>query len=170
LGSYGVGIFLPLIIKGYQLSNLAIGFVSAIPYVFATVGMILWAWEADRSGRKIANLALACLLGVVGLGGAVFAGSLVLSLIGLTLALIGITAARAIFWAIPARFLTGVAAAGGLAFINSIGTLGGFVGPAMMGWLKDVTGTFEAGILVMAGVMLAAAVLSASLRLVMTQE
>jgi nitrate/nitrite transporter NarK len=86
------------------------------------------------------------------------------------LALIGITAARAIFWAIPARFLTGVAAAGGLAFINSIGTLGGFAGPAMMGWLKDATGSFLTGILVMAGVMLAAALLSASLKLVMAHE
>jgi ACS family tartrate transporter-like MFS transporter len=170
LGSYGIGIFLPLIIKGYQLPNLTIGFVSAIPYLFATTGMILWAWEADRSGRKIANLVIACLLGAVGLGGAVIAGSLVLALIGLTLALIGITAARAIFWAIPARFLTGVGAAGGLAFINSIGTMGGFVGPSMMGWLKDATGSFEAGLLGMAGVMLAATALSASLRLVMTQE
>ena len=170
LGSYGIGIWLPLMIKDYKLSNLAIGFVSAVPYIFASAGMIAWAWHTDRTGRKIGNLVAACLLAVVGLVGSVLSGSLLLSLTGLTLALIGVTAARAIFWTIPTRFLTGVAAAGGLAFINSIGTVGGFVGPAMMGWLKDATGLFIVGILAMAGVMLVAALLSASLKLVVTQE
>jgi len=89
---------------------------------------------------------------------------------GLTLGLIGVTAARAVFWTIPTRFLTGVAAAGGLAFINMIGTTGGFFGPALMGWLKDETGSFQAGLLVMAAIMVVATGLAASLRLVMVQE
>ena len=67
------------------------------------------------------------------------------SLAWITLALIGITSARAIFWTIPTRFLTGLAAAGGLAFINSVGTLGGFVGPYAVGWLRDTTGSFSQG-------------------------
>jgi MFS family permease len=170
LASYGIGIWLPLIIKGYHLSNLAIGFLSAVPYVFASIGMILWARRVDRHGGRITQLTVTCLLGALGLGGAVFTGALAPSMVALTISLIGVTAARAIFWVLPTRFLTGVAAAGGLAFINSIGTLGGFAGPYMMGWLKDATSGYVAGLLVMAVVMLAAAALSASLRRVMTQD
>ena len=72
------------------------------------------------------------------------------------MALVGITSARAIFWTIPTRFLTGLAAAGGLAFINSIATLGGFVGPYAMGWLRDATGSFSAGLMAMAGLLVLA--------------
>jgi nitrate/nitrite transporter NarK len=170
LGSYGIGIWLPLIMKDYRLSNLAIGFLAAIPYFFASAGMIAWAWHVDRTGKKIANLALACLLAVVGLGLYVFSGSLTVSLIDVTLALVGVTAARAIFWTIPPRFLTGVAAAGGIAFINTIGTMGGFFGPAMMGVMKDATGGFNLGILAMAGIMAVTTLLALSLKLVVRQE
>lgn len=170
LGSYGLGIWLPQIIKGYGLANLTVAFVSAIPYLFASLGMILWAWGVDRSGKKIANLTIACLLGAAGM--AIFAatGSLIVSLIGATVALVGVTSARAIFWTIPTRFLTGSGAAGGLAFINSIGLIGGFVGPSMMGWLKDATGSFLVGSLAMAGILVVATLLSASLKLVIKQE
>jgi nitrate/nitrite transporter NarK len=82
----------------------------------------------------------------------------------MALAITGINGARAIFWTIPPRFLTGMAAAGGLAFINSIGTTGGFVGPYVMGWLTDETGSFNAGLLAMSGFLILAAVLSWSLR------
>jgi len=84
--------------------------------------------------------------------------------------LVGVTAARAIFWSIPTRFLTGVAAAGGLAFINSIGTVGGFVGPSMMGWLKDFSGSYVIGLAAVAAIMIAAAVASISLKLVVSKE
>jgi MFS family permease len=170
LASYGIGIWLPLIIKGYHLSNLTIGFLSAVPYVFASVGMILWARHVDRRGGRIFHLAVTCFLGALGLGGAVLSGSLAPALIALTIALIGVTSARAIFWALPTRFLTGIGAAGGLAFINSIGTLGGFAGPYLMGWLKDATGAFVVGLLAMGVVMLVTTALAASLRRVMTQE
>jgi cyanate permease len=170
LGSYGLGIWLPQIIKGYGLANLTVAFVSAIPYLFAALGMILWAWRVDRSGKKIANLTVACLLGAVGMVIFVTTGSLVVSLIGATVALVGVTSARAIFWTVPTRFLTGSGAAGGLAFINSIGLIGGFVGPSMMGWLKDATGSFLVGSLAMAGILVVATLLSVSLKLVIKQE
>ena len=80
------------------------------------------------------------------------------------------TAARAIFWTIPTRFLTGVAAAGGLAFINSIGTVGGFVGPSMMGWLKEFSGSYVVGLTAVAAIMVAAAAASMSLKLVVSKE
>ena len=170
LASYGIGIWLPLILKEYHLSNMAIGWMSAIPYLFASVGMILWARYVDRNGRRIVNLAIACLLGGVGLVAPIVSGSLALAVIGFSAALVGVTAARAIFWTIPTRFLTGVAAAGGLAFINSIGTVGGFAGPSMMGWLKEFSGSYIVGLTAMAAILIAAMVASMSLKLVMTKE
>ena len=165
-----MGIWLPLILKGQGLANLAVGFASVVPYAVATLAMLLWARQVDRTGRKIGNLAAACFVGALGLVGAVLAGSFVPSLLGLTVALVGVTSARAIFWTIPTRFLTGIAAAGGLAFINSVGTFGGFVGPFTIGWLKDITGSFTAGLLVMTGLGLVAAVLALLLKLVVREE
>ena len=170
LGSYGIGIWLPLMLKEYHLSNLAIGWIAAIPYLFASLGMILWAHHVDRKGNRIVNLALACLLGGIGLLAPIASGSVGLAVIGFSVALVGVTAARAIFWTIPTRFLTGVAAAGGLAFINSIATVGGFVGPSMMGWLKEFSGTYVAGLLAVAAIMLAATAASMSLKFFITRE
>jgi MFS family permease len=170
LASYGIGIFLPLILKEYHLSNWAIGWSSAIPYLFASAGMISWARYVDRRGRRVVNLAVACLLGGAGLVAPIVSGSLSVALIGFSVALVGVTAARAIFWSIPTRFLTGVAAAGGLAFINSIGTVGGFVGPFMMGWLREFSGSYVVGLTAVAVIMIAAAAASMSLKLVVTKE
>jgi ACS family tartrate transporter-like MFS transporter len=169
-GSYGVGIWLPQILKDAQFANVTIGFLTGACYVVASVAMIAWAAWVDRSGRKIRNLTLACLLATVGLGVSILFQSVWVSLAFIALALAGITSARAIFWTIPTRFLTGLAAAGGLAFINSVATLGGFVGPYAMGWLRDATGSFSAGLLAMAALLLLATVMSASLKLFMTQE
>ena len=106
----------------------------------------------------------------VGLLLPILSNSLVPAVIGFSLALTGVTAARAIFWTIPTRFLTGVAAAGGLAFINSIATVGGFVGPSMMGWLKDVSGSYLVGLLAVAAIMVAATLASMSLKLFISRE
>ncbi|MDB5636950.1 MAG: hypothetical protein JWP51_1858, partial [Bradyrhizobium sp.] len=170
LASYGIGIFLPLILKEYHLSNWAIGWVSAIPYIFASAGMILWARYVDQKGRRIVNLAIACLLGGAGLVAPIVSGSLAIGLIGFSAALVGVTAARAIFWTIPTRFLTGVAAAGGLAFINSIGTVGGFVGPFMMGWLREFSGSYVVGLAAVAAILLATTIASMSLKLMISKE
>jgi MFS family permease len=171
LGSYGIGIWLPQIVKTYKFSNLEVSLIVTVPYLFASIAMILWAWHIDRTGKKVGNLAIACFLGAVGLVASVLlTGSLLVALAGLTVALIGVTSARAIFWNVPTRFLTGIAAAGGLAFINTIGVFGGFVGPSMMGWLKDLTGSFTTGLLAMAAIMVAATLLAASLKLLIKQE
>jgi MFS family permease len=170
LGSYGIGIWLPLILKEYHLTNLAIGWISAIPYLFASIGMIVWARYVDRTGHRLVNLAIACLLGGVGLLAPILSGSLTLALIGFTVALIGVSAARAVFWTVPTRFLTGVAAAGGLAFINSIGTVGGFAGPSLMGWLKEFSGSYVFGLTAVAAIMIASMLASLSLKLVVSTE
>ena len=98
-------------------------------------------------------------------------GSLGVALfIPMTIALIGITSARAVFWTIPTRFMTGVGAASGLAFINSIGVAGGYFGPELMGTLKDLTGGYLAGLLTMAGILAASTVLAACLKLLIKLE
>jgi MFS family permease len=170
LGSYGVGIWLPQILKSQGLSNLAVGFVAAIPYLFTTIAMLIWAARIDRGGSKILNLALACLLGAVGLGSAIVLHSLATGLAAVTVALIGTICARTIFWTIPVRFLTGAAAAGGLAFINSVGAFGGFCGPYLVGWLKDATNAFTAGLFGMAVVMAISVLLTLSLFMLIKEE
>ena len=170
IGSYGIGIFLPQIIKGFGLSNLAASVLSAVPYIFASAAMLWWAWYVDRTGRKIGNLAIACAVGTAGLLASVATGDLVVAVAALTVALIGITSARAIFWSIPTRFMTGIGAASGLAFINSIGVMGGYFGPELMGSLKDMTGGYVAGLLAMAAILGASTLLSASLKLLIKME
>jgi nitrate/nitrite transporter NarK len=170
LGSYGVGIWLPQILKTHGLSNLAVGFVSAVPYLFASVAMLVWAAYVDRAGRRILNLTLGFLMATIGLVLSVGWTDLMPALIGLTIALVGVTSARAIFWTVPTSFLTGQGAAGGLAFISTIGSLGGFVGPFLIGWIKDATGSFILGLVAMAAVLAVTTVLSAMLRFLLRGE
>jgi ACS family tartrate transporter-like MFS transporter len=165
LGSYGIGIWLPQILKTHGLSNLAVGFISAIPYLFASVAMLVWAAYVDRAGRKILNLTLGFSLATIGFVLSVGWTDLVPALIGLTVALVGVTSARAIFWTVPTSFLTGRGAAGGLAFISTIGSLGGFFGPFLIGWIKESTGSFILGLLAMAAVLAVTTALSVALRL-----
>lgn len=157
LGAYGIGIWLPTILTSHGLDVTATALLSSVPYIVATVGMLVWARRVDRNGKKTLNLMLCCLLGALGMVMAAMLTQLMPALIGICIAVLGATTARAVFWSIPTRFLTGAAAAGGLAFINAVGTLGGFVGPFMVGWLKDVTGSFSLGILFMAGMLLLSA-------------
>jgi len=170
VGSYGVGIWLPQIIKLGHLSDLQVGFITSGVYALASLTMILWANHVDRGGNKVTNLALSCVLGGIGLVGAIMTGNFWLSLAFLTLSLAGINAARGIFFTIPMRFLTGMALAGGLAFINSIGTSGGFVGPIVMGNLVDRTGSFTVGLGALAAFLFVAAGLAWSLQLFVKRD
>ncbi|MHB8813550.1 MAG: MFS transporter [Steroidobacteraceae bacterium] len=166
LGTYGIGIWLPLILKQHHLTNLRIGLLSVPPYLAASIAMLWWARSADRNDAQILNQTLSCALAAAGLIGSALSFGLAPRLACLTIALIGATSARAIFWAIPPRFLVGTAAAGGLAFINSIGTLGGFFGPFLMGWLKDLTGSFDSGLFLMAVIVMISAGFAALLHVV----
>jgi len=170
VGAYGVAIFLPLIIKSHHFSNFTVGFLTAIPSLIACIVMVLWAGVVDRSGRKIFNLAMTCLLSALGLVLAIWSHSFVISLAGLTAAVVGTNTARAILWTIPTRFLSGIGAAGGLALINSVGTIGGFVGPSIMGLLKDATGSFNTGLLALSGFLFVSTVLAFMLKLVIKTE
>ena len=170
VGSYGLGIWLPQIVKAQQISNLTVGFITAGCYMLACIGMVAWAAYVDRKGNRIRNLLLTCLASAAGLVFAIFFQNFWLSLAWITVGLVGINAARSVFWVIPTRFLTGMAAAGGLAFINAVGTAGGFFGPSIMGWLKDITGSFNAGLVTMAGFLILATALTGALKLFVTEE
>ncbi|HEY6258564.1 MAG TPA: MFS transporter [Xanthobacteraceae bacterium] len=170
IGSYGILFWLPQVLKAGGLTDLTVSLLTAIPYAFATAAMIGWALLVDKSGKKIGNLTITCGLGAVGLVISVLTDQVAIGLVGLTIALIGITSARAVFWTIPTRFLTGVGAASGLALINSIGVMGGYFGPELMGVLKDATGGYFAGLLTMAGILAVSTLLAASLKLLIKLE
>ncbi|MEX3953418.1 MFS transporter [Paraburkholderia sp. EG287A] len=145
MSSYGIGIWLPQMLRGHGMSVTQTGWTSAVPYFFATIALLWWAKRVDRRGGLIGNLAAGFFTGAIALGISTYFHQIVPAMTGITLALIGTIAGRTIFYTLPARFLAGQAAAGGLAFINSIGALGGFAGPYLVGYLKDSFGTFSAG-------------------------
>ena len=165
VGWYGIGIFLPQILKARQLIRHADRLLDSGCYACASGGMILWARHVDHGGRQDSqpDVRVRALRGGF-LGAGVFPESFWMAFAGITVAVIGINGARAIFWTIPPRFLSGMAAAGGLAFINSIGTSGGQVGPNVMGWLRETTGSYSAGLLAMSVFLVLAAGLAWSLR------
>jgi ACS family tartrate transporter-like MFS transporter len=159
-GSLGLVIFLPQIIKQLGVSNLMTGFVSAIPYVVGTVGMIVWGHVTDRMMERRWNLFFACLLASVGLITAGILTGSYWALAGMAAATIGFYGMKTPFWPLPSTFLTGTAAAAAIALINSIGNVGGFVGPIVVGTLKDATGSFEAGLYVLTGCALMSAIVT----------
>jgi cyanate permease len=163
MGSYGIGIWLPQMLKAHGMSVTQTGWVSAIPYFFATIALLWWARRVDRRGGHIANLAVGLFIGAIALGVSTYFQHLVPAMTGITLALIGTIAGRTIFYTLPAKFLSGRAAAGGLALINSIGALGGFAGPYLVGYLKDSFGTFTAGLLGLSIVLVITTLLTLSL-------
>lgn len=155
-GSYGLSLWLPLILKGHDLSNLAIGWLSTIPYLFATASTFLFAYIVRQTGQKIYTLLVTLLLGIAGMMLSVFFPSLISAILWITVGLMGVISARTIFYTVPQHFLSAAAAAGGLAFINALGAFGGFVGPVMVGWLKDATGSYNAGMFGMAALLVLA--------------
>jgi MFS transporter, ACS family, tartrate transporter len=167
-GLYTLGVWAPQIIKQFGLSTLQVGFLNALPASAAVVAMVLWARHSDRTGERTWHVVLACLLAAAGLAFAGLATGVVIVLVALTLVNIGISSAKPPLWSMPTLFLSGPAAAAGIATINSIGNLGGFVGPAMIGWIKDQTGSFVGGLYFVAGLLVLSAVLTLLLSRVKT--
>ena len=155
---YGLGLWLPQIVKAMGFSNLETGFVVALPYVASTIAMILWARSSDTLRERVWHVAIPALFASASLIAAGFLGANLWAILALTGASIGIYAALVTYWTLPPSFLGGTAAAGGIAFINSVGNLGGFFGPTLMGWLKQSTGGYAAGMFVLAGFLIVPAV------------
>jgi ACS family tartrate transporter-like MFS transporter len=161
LSIYGVSLWLPQIVAGLaEMSELEVGFVTAIPYLVASVGMVVVGGHSDRSGERRWHIAGPALAGAVGFAASAGLDEPALALAALSLAALGIWSALGPFWTLPPAFLAGSAAAGGIALINSVGNLGGFVGPYALGLLKQATGSFRAGLLLLALSLLAVVALA----------
>ncbi|MEO8937167.1 MAG: MFS transporter [Burkholderiaceae bacterium] len=172
MGLYGISFWLPTIIKQTGISDaLTIGLLSAIPWAFAVVSMVLVARHADRTGERRWHIAIPGLLGAVGLVLSVlWRDDTVLAMAALTLATAGILTTLPSFWSLPTAFLAGTGAAAGIALINSLGNLAGFVSPFAVGWLKDLTQSTNSGMYLLAGSLVVGAMLTLSVRLPATRE
>ncbi|HEY3847127.1 MAG TPA: MFS transporter [Acetobacteraceae bacterium] len=150
--SYGLVFFLPLIVKGLGVSTDYIGLVSAVPYLCAFVAMIYWGYHSDLHGERTWHVAAAALVAAGGLAACVLigVGHPVVTMIALCVAMMGQQSLVPTFWSLPSAMLTGVAAAGGLAMINAVGNLGGWLGPSVYGLVKDATGSADIGLLCLA--------------------
>jgi MFS transporter, ACS family, tartrate transporter len=164
-GSYGLTLWMPQILKSLTgLSNLEVGLLSAIPFAAAALGMVLVGAHSDRTGERLLHVAGPMLLAAIGFAAAAVVRSPWLALAMLTIAAVGDYSSRGPFWALPGRFLAGPAAAAGIALINTLGAMGGFVGPYAIGLLKSASGSFTAGLLLIAGLLLAGCAGSLALR------
>lgn len=152
VGMYGFGFWLPQIVKGLgNLSNFEVGLAAALPYAVAALTMYLWGRHSDRTGERTWHIALPAFVGAVGLALSAYLGDTpVLALAALCLSAIGCYAALPIFWTLPTAMLAGGAAAAGIALVNSIGNIGGFLGPTLVGYVTDATGSYGAALSVLA--------------------
>ncbi len=143
-GVYAIVFFLPLIVKGLGLSNLNVGYVTALPNLFGTVGMILVSRSSDRSGERLWHVVVPTVIaGVAMILAALSLGNAYLAMAAFCLAGFGIASCLPVFWNLPTAYLGAATAAGGIAFINSVGNVSGYVAPQFMGLLRDRTGTLR---------------------------
>jgi MFS transporter, ACS family, tartrate transporter len=165
--TYGIFLWLPKILREASgLEGFRLSAITAIPFAVALVGMVLVGRHSDRTGERKWHVAACAATAAAGLFVAVaFPKTVPLLVLGFTLSQLGQRSFMSVFWAIPPMFLGGTAAAAGIALINSIGNLGGAVGPSVMGWLREGTASYTAGLLVLACVLMLEAVLVVSLRL-----
>jgi MFS transporter, ACS family, tartrate transporter len=147
---YGMQFWLPQIVKAFGLTNAQTGFVTAIPYLFGTVAMIGWARHSDASRERVFHVGAPLLLTAAALGVSSYLSDPTATMMALTVAAIGVFCTFAVFWTLPTAWLSGTAAAGAIALINSVGNLAGFGGPYLIGWVKEATGSTSTGLLVLA--------------------
>ncbi|KFG94114.1 major facilitator transporter [Burkholderia paludis] len=166
-GIYAVSFWLPSIIKADGVTDtMQIGLYSMIPYVCAALAMVVIGRRSDRRGERRYHSAVPALIGALALAVATTAnGNLAVSLVGMTIATSMIWAAYTVFWAIPSQYLKGDAAAGGIALINTIGLIGGFLSPTIIGAIHSATGSMAAGLLVMVALLVAGAAVLVANRL-----
>jgi sugar phosphate permease len=162
--NYGLSFFLPQIVKSFGLGNVAVGFVAAIPFVVGTVSMVLWGRSSDRMMERKGHAAFALLVAASGIAVAALVDDPTVKMLCLGIAGFGIFSSLPVFWTLPTAFLSGPAAAGGIAIINSIGNLSGFAGPFAMGWIRDQTGSYTGGMLAISASAVAAMVIVLLLR------
>jgi ACS family tartrate transporter-like MFS transporter len=168
IGLYGLGFWMPLILRSLNpaFTNFEIGIWMMVPFVAAFAGMIAWSRHSDRHGERRWHTALPPLVGGIALAGAGFVSSSspVLAFGLLVVATVGIYCFFGPFWTLPALFLTEAAAALGIAVVNSVGNIGGFIGPSLVGYIVKVTGGTEAGLIAIGACLVLCSVLTLLVR------
>jgi ACS family tartrate transporter-like MFS transporter len=170
-GLYTIGFWAPLIVKGLGFTVFKVGLLVAIPNLIAVIGMVLWSRNSDRTGERYWHAAIACLVGAIGMAVAARAGSSAfLAIAGLSLTAFGVSAAKPPLWSLPTTFFAGTAAAASIGLINSLGTLGGFAGPYMIGSTNGTSGNFTRGLYLVGGTLIVSAVTIIIMRLVVHRQ
>jgi ACS family tartrate transporter-like MFS transporter len=155
VGGYGYEMWMPSIIKGFsEMSYTIVGLINAIPYIAAAVAMLLVGQHSDRTGERRWHVAVAAVTSAVGFAFSAYFQNPYLAMLALTVAFVGLKSTVGPFWALGTAYLSGTAAAGGIAFINSVGNLGGFVGPTLVGVIIDRTGNNVIALLILGGALL----------------
>jgi len=150
-GGYGMRLWLPQIVQGMGFSNLANAFIVPVPYLLAVGAMIWWGHSSDRKGERIWHIVLPVLLAAAGFFMGAASSSDLVVFLGITLVILGLDAVIGPFWSLPSSFLRGPAAAGGIALINTFGTgAGGFIGPTLIGFMREDSGGFSSSMGVLA--------------------
>ena len=164
-GTYGLALWLPQIVKGLSgATNFEVGLLTALPNLAAAIGMVLIGIYSDRGGDRCVHVAWCGVAGGVGFLASAFLNSPTLSLAAFGVAAIGVYGRFGPFWTLPSRFLSGEAAAGGIALINSLGACAGFLAPYAIGYVKDVTGGFRGGLVMLSGLLFLSAVIALRMR------
>ena len=152
IGMAGVGtvLFLPQILKAIGVSNTEAGLLTAVPYLFGTIAIVACGHLSDKIADRYWTLVVTCGLATIGMILAAMLHDSLWVLAAFSLATFGFYGMKSPFWPLPSTFLTGTALAAGLALINSLGNFAGYLGPIAVGFTKDATGTFQAGLYVLA--------------------
>jgi ACS family tartrate transporter-like MFS transporter len=157
--NYGLIFFLPQIVKAFGMSNLQVGFVTSLPYVVGLIGMLWWGHHSDRTGERRYHLVFSLMVASAGIAASTMLPDPTLKMTALSIAGFGIFSCLPLFWTLPTAFLSGAASAGGIALINSIGNLAGFAGPFAVGRIKDMTGSYTGGLLLLSAAGLVGAII-----------
>jgi MFS family permease len=157
--NYGLSFFLPQIVKSFGLSNAQAGLVAALPYVVGLVSIVAWSRRSDRKMERRFHLAFPLFVASAGIAVSTLFDDPTMKMASLSVAGFGIFGALPVFWTFPAAFLSGPAAAGGIALINSIGNLAGFTGPFAVGRIKDLTGSYSGGLVTLSAAGLVAMII-----------
>ena len=151
---YGMGFFLPQIVKASSgAGDFAVGVLTAVPYLVGAAGMIVVGRHSDRTGERRWHVAGSAIAGGAAFALAAAAHGTATSLALLSIAMLGLASMFGPFWSLATSFVSGVGAAAGIALVNSVGNIGGFVGPYVLGWLKDATGSYAAGLAAIGAVL-----------------
>jgi MFS transporter, ACS family, tartrate transporter len=165
VGGYGCEMWLPQIIRSFSnLPEFQVGLLNGIPYIVATILMVLNGRHSDKTGERRWHVAVSALAGAVGFIASAYTPNVALSLAALALAFAGVKSMVGPFWALSTASLGGAAAAAGIAWINSVGNLGGFVGPTLVGYIKQATGSYAGAVTVLGCALVILAVLAIALR------